>query len=217
MSAFDDLKKKNMATYQRWMSDIAGLPRSDYEIYVPLDSRSVKRAGAFARKHGLKGKTVVGINPGAGRRWKFKKWTDAGYVKLINRLHSRGVKVLLLGGSDEKELIAKLVKNSKGKAVSAGTDNTLLDFFALINLCDIVVTGDTLALHAALGLKKKALAIFGPTASAEIEMYGRGTKVITPAKCRCCYLQNCDVRPDCMKLVSPEKVIEAVESLILKI
>ena len=256
MSAFDDLKKKNKFTYQYWMSKITGLPKSGYEIYTPLDKASLRRAAAFAKKHGLTGKSVVGINPGAGGRWKFKKWTDSGYLKLIKMLHSlgvnpvrdtqtelsdmscdnqmnqnisgraiesssrqggaisNGVKVLLLGGPEEKGLIAKLMKSSKGKAINAGTDNSLLDFFALINLCGVVVTGDTMTLHAALGLKKKVVALFGPTSSAEIKMYGRGTKITTPAKCACCYLPDCDVRPDCMKQIKPEEVFRAVKKYI---
>jgi len=157
---------------------------------------------------------VVGVNPGAGKRWKFKKWTDSGYLKLIEALSSRGIKVLLLGGADEKELINMLAEKSKGRAVSAGTDNSLLDFFALVNLCDIVVSGDTLALHTALGLKKNAVAIFGPTSAAEIEMYGRGAKVVTPAGCACCYLTDCSVRPDCMTQVTFERVMNAVKKYL---
>jgi heptosyltransferase-2 len=210
MSAFDEPKKKNKRTYQYWMSKTIGLPRSDYEIFTPLVPASLAKAKAFQKKNKLSGNIVVGINPGAGGRWKYKKWTDSGYVKLIDKIHSLRAKVLLLGGNDEKELIAKLLKASKGKAISAGTDNSLLDFFALLNLCDIVVTGDTLALHAALGLKKNAVAIFGPTSSAEIEMYSRGTKVVTPAKCACCYLPDCNVSPDCMTLIKPEIVFGAV-------
>jgi ADP-heptose:LPS heptosyltransferase len=214
MSAFDDLKKKNKNTYQYWMSKIAGIDKADDEIYIPLEPSSVIKSLLFKKKHKLEGNIVVGINPGAGNRWKYKKWNDSGFLKLINALNTLGIKILLLGGTDEKELIDMLVKKSKGKAVSAGTDNSLLDFFALVNLCDIVVSGDTLALHAALGLKKNAVAVFGPTSSAEIEMYGRGAKIVTPAKCACCYLTDCAVRPDCMTLVTFESVMKAVEKYL---
>ena len=216
MSAFDDLKKMNEHTYQHWMSKITGLAADNYEIYTPLVPASRKKAAAFAAKNRLAGKRVVGINPGAGGRWRFKKWTDRGYLKLIADLNASGVKVILLGGPEEKELIAKLIRASKGKAVSAGTDNSLPDFFALLNLCDVVVTGDTLALHAALGLKKKVIALFGPTSSSEIEMYGRGAKIVTPAGCACCYLPDCAVRPDCMSLISPRSVLDAVKKYLWK-
>ncbi|MBN1824303.1 MAG: glycosyltransferase family 9 protein [Endomicrobiales bacterium] len=216
MSAFDDKKKANRKTYQYWMSRIAGLPKSDYPICTPLSRTSRKKARAFARRHALKGKKVIGINPGAGRRWKHKKWTDKGYVKLIDHLHSKGYKVLLFGGPEEAGLVKKLISTARGKAVSAGTHNSIPDFFALLNLCDLVVTGDTLALHAALGLGKKVLAFFGPTSAPEIEMYGLGKKIVSPAKCVCCYLPRCGVKPDCMKRISPQTVIKAAEKLLKK-
>jgi heptosyltransferase-2 len=214
MSASDAVKKANDRTYQYWMASIVGLPRADYEIYTPLKKESVAKARAFARAHKLEGGSVVGINPGAGKRWRLKKWTDAGYDAIIKRLLRRGDKVLLLGGPEEKELIARLVRRSGGKAVSAGTQNSLPDFFALLNLCDVLICGDTLAMHAALGLKKNVVAIFGPTSSAEIELYGRGVKVISPAACACCYRPECGVSPDCMRLIPPEAVWTAIEEVL---
>jgi len=211
MSALDDKKKANIRTYQYWMANITGLPRADYEIYTPLAKQSVATAAVFARQNRLRGKIVVGINPGAGNRWRLKKWTDEGYAEIIRRLIKRGNKVLLLGGPEEKGLIAKLVRRSGGKAISTGTQNSLHDFFAFLNLCDTLVAGDTLAMHAALGLKKKVVAIFGPTSSVEIEMYGRGEKVVSPASCACCYRPSCTVQPDCMQLIHPDAVWSAIE------
>lgn len=214
MSAFDDAKKKNKRTYQYWMSKICGLRRPDYEIHTPLYRPSMKKAAAFAKKHGLANKTVIGINPGAGKRWKLKKWTDAGFVSVIKTLSAKGYKVVLFGGSDEAGLVNSLVRRSGGKAVSAGTNHSIPDFFALLNLCDLLITGDTLALHAALGLGKKTVCIVGPTSAAELEMYGRGIKVATPKSCACCYLQVCGKKPNCMEMIKPESVLKAVNTLL---
>lgn len=211
MSAFDDMKKANRKTYQYWMSKIVGLPQDDYEIYVPLLAAAKEKAAHFAKKNELDGHVVVGINPGAGKRWRLKKWTDDGFVELIKRLDSRGFKVMLLGGPEERDLLAGYMKKMRGRAVNAGCDNTIPDFFALLNLCDVVVTGDTMAMHAALGLKKNVVAIFGPTSAAEIELYGRGTKVVSPASCACCYQPECLVSPDCMEQIPFETVMSALE------
>ena len=214
MSGSDDLKKKNRNTYQYWMSKIIGLKRPDYEIFVPLSRGSLAKAKKFAQQHGLKNKTVVGINPGAGKRWKMKKWTNSGYIKIINALAAQKVKVLLFGGPQEKELIEYLVKKTGRKALSTGVDNSIKDFFAFLNLCDTVLCCDTLALHAALGLKKKVVAIFGPTSAAEIEMYKRGIKIVSPVKCSCCYRQDCGFSPNCMQSIPPSVVWSALKKLI---
>ena len=53
--------------------------------------------------------------------------------------------------------------------------------------------------------------MFGPTSSAEIELYGRGEKIVPPGlDCLCCYLPVCDVSPHCQALIEPQTVVEAV-------
>jgi heptosyltransferase-2 len=60
--------------------------------------------------------------------------------------------------------------------------------------------------------KVPAVVLFGPTSSAEIELYDRGTKVLPEGlDCLCCYLPRCDKQPYCMQLITPEAVAEAVE------
>ncbi|MFC1501233.1 glycosyltransferase family 9 protein [Elusimicrobiota bacterium] len=214
MSSFDDVKKSNKNTYQYWMSKIVGLPKDNYEIFTPLNKKSLEKAKRFAKSKKIQNDYLVGINPGAGGRWKYKKWTNKGYVEIIKKLSDQKIKVLLFGGPEEKDLIEYLLKKSNNKAISTGTDNSLPDFFSLLNLCNVVITGDTLSLHAALGLKKKVLSVFGPTSANEIELYNRGVKVVTPAKCRCCYLPFCNVSPNCMDLISTQMVWSALSTLI---
>jgi heptosyltransferase-2 len=208
MSSFDDVKKANKKTYQFHMSKIVGLPKDNYEIFTVLNKDSVEKAQQFASRYNLKGKVVVGINPGAGRRWQLKKWTTSGYLAIIKNITSTGGKVLLFGGNGEEELIEEIIHKSGGKAINTGI-NSIPDFFALLNLCDVVITGDTLALHAALGLKKSVVAIFGPTSANEIEMYARGIKVETPASCSCCYITECKRKPTCMEQIPYSSVWNA--------
>jgi len=122
--------------------------------------------------------------------------------------------VLIFGGEEEKDIIECLVEKSKVSLINTGCNNSIHDFFALLNLCDFVVTADTLALHAALGLKKKVVALFGPTSSAEIETYDRGLKIKTSLQCYCCYKRRCSVYPACMEAIKPEMVFEAIKELL---
>ena len=47
-----------------------------------------------------------------------------------------------------------------------------------MNACDIVVSGDSLGMHMAIGLKKWVVAWFGPTCHQEIDLYDRGAKFL---------------------------------------
>ena len=215
MSAYDELKKANDKTYQHWMSKITELPKDNYEIIVPLHDLSVEKALYFLKINGIKtDKKIIGINPGAGKRWKMKKWRTDGFIALAKYFSLKGHIILLLGGNDDIEEI-NIIMNEKIKNVySTGTNNSIPDFFAMINLCDIVVCGDTMALHAAAGLKKNVVALFGPTSLAEIEMYGRGVKLQSDKECICCYRQECAINENCMDLISNKEVIDAVEKYL---
>ena len=80
----------------------------------------------------------------------------------------------------------------------------------MVGLCGVVVTGDTMALHVAAGLGKRVVALFGPTSAAEIDLYGRGTKIVTALDCACCYRRGCDVKPHCMDVIEVSEVFAAV-------
>jgi heptosyltransferase-2 len=56
--------------------------------------------------------------------------------------------------------------------------------------------------------------LFGSTCPQEIELYGRGEKIVTPAECHPCYLRSCDVSPSCQELIPPERVLDAVRRVL---
>jgi heptosyltransferase-2 len=105
-----------------------------------------------------------------------------------------------------------LLEQTSGRVIDTGCDNTIRRFGALLSLCQLVVTGDTLALHLALGLGKKVVALFGTTSSVEIDLYGRGKKVYPDIDCLGCYKKDCQVSPNCMELIKPTQVLEAIGS-----
>lgn len=214
MGIFDDLKRKNKRTYQEIMLEIAGISTRNYDIIVSLSSEEKQFGKLFAKKHKIGGSSpVLGLNTGAGGRWPLKKWTREGYLELIKRLHEElGARVLLFGGEAEKERNKWLAEKSSSPVIDTGSTNTLRQFFALLDLCDFIVAGDTLASHAALGLKKKVVLLFGPTSASEIDLYGMGEKVVAPIDCVGCYRQDCDRKPTCMDLITVDMVFNAIKS-----
>ncbi len=216
MSVFDDEKKENRQTYQTIIREIAGLSPPNGEIVVKLSPAELEFARNFEDTRSLKeGSLRIGLNTGGGGRWEFKKWTRKGTVELARLCADRlDAEVLLYGGPKEEERNDWILSRATDEIIDAGCRNSLREFFALLNLCDVLVTSDTLALHAALGLGKKVVALFGPTSASEIDLYGRGEKVVSPVPCQCCYLPTCRVKPSCMESITPKTVFKAVRKLI---
>ncbi|MBI5326870.1 MAG: glycosyltransferase family 9 protein [Deltaproteobacteria bacterium] len=217
MGLFDDMKKANTRTYQEIVFAILGLKTKNREIILNLSDKEKRFAQEFARKNALQsGEMRIGLNTGAGRRWEKKQWTEEGFSRLIELMNKNipNSRILLYGGPEEKERNARLKKKHGGPLIDTGCENTIREFFSLVDLADIFVTGDTLALHAVTALRKKVVALFGPTSHAEIDLYGRGRKIYADINCLCCYKQTCDISPSCMEQITAEMVFNAVKGLL---
>lgn len=218
MGAFDQNKKANTRSYQDLMLDICGLAGAGKEIVLNLSEVEQEFAKTFAAEHSLSvGTTKVGLNTGAGPRWQYKKWTLEGFEALIKiLLQKTDATIILYGGPFEKERNEYLRGLAPERIVDTGTANSLRQFFSLILLSDLFITGDTMALHAAVALKRKVLATFGPTSAAEIDSYGgRVIKVQADLPCLVCYKPRCDFEPNCMNSISPERIFSIIQPLLV--
>jgi len=226
LSHNDVLKKKNKKTYQEHILNIISdgkekyIEPNKYKILVKLNNEEIEFSEKFKKLHKISDKNIIiGINTSGGTTWQKKSWSIENTVKLIKLLTKKlNCKILLFGGKKEQErnkIIIEKIKNEN--LIDTGTDNSLREFIALLNLCDIVVTVDTLSLHIALGLNKKVVALFGPTSSNEIEMYNCGVKISSSINCCVCYKRMCDKKLDCMSLITPEKVYKVVKNTFYKI
>jgi heptosyltransferase-2 len=214
MGAFDDLKKKNTRSFQDLMLDICRLQPRNKDIVVELSEEELKFAHSFVERYGLDHQSLkIGMNTGASDRWQFKQWTIEGFEKLIKLLlEQTDATILLYGGPSEKERNERLSKLHPKRVVNTGIDNSLRQFFALVTLSDVFLTGDTLALHVATALKKKVIALFGPTSAAEIDSYnGQVVKVQANLDCLVCYKPRCDFNPNCMNSITPEQIFSLIK------
>ena len=210
---FDDIKRAGTSTYQDVMLGILGLAGAEHDYVLHLDDRELAAGRRHLERLGVDwGRPLVGVNTGAGGRWELKQWREDGFVELMRSLSAeRGVQFVLLGGPGERERNQRLATAVGAAVLDPGCDNPVRHFAALVDACDVVVTGDTLAMHIALARGRRLVVLFGPTSAPEIELYGRGSKVLPDMTCLSCYKMQCDFVPNCMDLISVAMVREAVE------
>lgn len=208
----DDLKfRGNTKTYQEIAAEAAEVDyRRDEYIYA-LPEGAENKAARFVRKHRLpRARLNIGLNTGAGSKFETKQWPAGNFLRLIELLsRTRQANIFLLGGPRERAFNASLERRARGRAYSTGTDNSLTEFGGFLSLMDIVVCSDTLAMHMAIGLKKKVIALFGPTSPVEIDLYDRGEKLWAGAACAPCFKQACD-DGSCMRDITAEAVFAAM-------
>ncbi len=204
----------NRRTYPDLLAEAIRIPYDPAldDYHLDISEKDREEARRILIQQGLEpGRPVVGINSGAGGVFVNKDWTFFGYLDLIRELDREKIPVVLLGGDRESRRVSELHRTLKSSYVKdVGTQHSLGVFAALAERCRVIVTGDTLGMHVGLAVGSRVIAIFGSTQPHEIEMFGRGEKVVTPIECAPCYRRSCDIHPSCMERIRPETVMDAV-------
>lgn len=203
----------NQKVYPEIFCETAELSYEGEPYMLVLPDSSIHYAEEFMAGLAPEG-PVVGLNVGAGRVFANKAWTPDGLAGLARWIRDElGGTAVVLGGPEDRAAAERVLELAEGSAVDGGT-HEVLDFAAIVGMQDAVVTGDTLALHVAVALGVPTVALFGPSAPQEIELYGRGAKVVTPLDCSPCYLRSCEKHPSCMEAIDVDAVSQALKGVM---
>jgi heptosyltransferase-2 len=154
---------------------------------------------------------VVGFNTGCSVLYPNKKMTIDQHVTLIERLFGRpGIRLLLLGGPEDTERNAEIVRRVGGKVFSTPTTEGVRRGLCYVSLCDLVISGDSFGMHAAIGLKKHVIVWFGVSCQQEIELYGRGLKLVPKLHCSPCWKQQCPYGLECIAMIDLDTIVAEV-------
>lgn len=136
----------------------------------------------------------IGFNYLVGNKWPLKGW-PMEFWKELERLISKQHSVSWQQGQDDME-----------------------EYFEWINSCRLLITNDSFGMHIAMALKKKFIAIFGPTHCQENCLYSLGT-AFYPKDFQCdlfpCRESRCPHFKDgCITLATPEMVWDTARELL---
>ncbi|MFH1759747.1 MAG: glycosyltransferase family 9 protein [bacterium] len=210
--------KKNNKTGQEILADTAGVPYKGDEYVLCLTKEEQDFCKNQLNKLKIRqGHKVIGINTGCSDLYPNKCLTMKQQINLIRELNKSfpKAKILLLGGPEDTKRNAQ-IKKSCGKIVTqTPTREGVRKGLLYINLCDVVITGDSLGMHMAIALKKYVIAWFGLTCAAEIDLYSRGFKIISDSPCSPCWKRLCDQESViCRDSINPDEFIYAVNEFM---
>lgn len=210
-----DQKKffSNQKTEQQLMHealDLGPYKRDEYQIRL-----SEYEMNEVARRRELwspKNRPIIGINTGCSPQLPAKKLTVEGHRALIIKLQAdmrfAEMPIVLLGGPEDTARNQEIARGLQ--VISSPTEMGLRDGLCSVAACDLVMTGDSLGMHMAIGLKKWVVAWFGPTCSQEIDLYSRGAKILTKASCSPCWKRVCSKPLMCYDQVELDEAIQAL-------
>lgn len=155
---------------------------------------------------------IVGFNTGCSLLYPNKKMTIEQHLALIEKLHGvEGVKLVLVGGPEDTERNAEIASRSDNKVLNTPTTEGLRRGLCYENICDVIISGDSFGMHAAIALRKHVLVWFGVSCWTEIDLYERGEKFIPYGLfCSPCWKRECPYNLECIQMIDLDAIAAAV-------
>lgn len=159
---------------------------------------------------------VVGFNTGCSDVYPNKKMTVDQHVQLIESLKGLdGVKLVLVGGPEDTVRNAEIERRTRGHVLPTPTTDGVRKGLCYENICDVVITGDSFGMHAAIALKKYVIAWFGMTCWTEIDLFDRGVKVIPEGlECAPCWKRECPYGLECIAMIDQRRIVEETRKYV---
>jgi heptosyltransferase II len=196
---------------------VIGIDTINKETLVSVTEEGENFARNYFESHGIgKEERLTAIHPGS--RQSHIRWSPKGFAKVADILSRRfGMKILILGGQGEQEIIRN-VRSHMSTIPLQAEGISLTQLVSLIKRCSLFIGNSTGPMHIAAALQVPVVAIFGcvhPLDSyQEWGPFGSGHTVVSKyLDCPSCHPSDCKTY-ECMRLISPEEVIEAAEQAL---
>lgn len=188
----------------------------DLVLRVPDEARL---SGILAERGLKRARPLIVVHPGCSMPARTYPWEM--YAEVVNMLvEQAGAHVALTGAPNERPLVERIIASLRPRAranvLNFAGALPFPEFCALIETANLTVTNNTGPMHIAAALKCPVVALFaltnppeqwGPWHVAHRQLYHE-------VACRLCYCRVCPYGHECLRLVSPEMVLEAARELL---
>ncbi|MCW8811579.1 MAG: glycosyltransferase family 9 protein [Ignavibacteriaceae bacterium] len=215
----DNLKfKVNKRTGQDYLAETFELEYKRDEYILELTDEAKKFIEKYRKRKKLVTRDkIVGFNTGCSELYPNKKMRIDQHVYLIKKLLKKKYKIVLLGGPEDTERNQNIYSHFKGKIINTPTNEGLRKGICYESIPDVIITGDSLGMHIAIGLKKFVIAWFGVSCWTEIDLYDRGVKLFHEELfCSPCWKKSCPYNLECIKMIDLDRIISAVDKYYSK-
>jgi heptosyltransferase-2 len=149
-----------------------------------------------------------------------KRWPANNFTKVSEYWLDSGGTIAMLGTGKEKEIGDEVIKGlPPEKAVNLAGATDLQELMLLIQNASLCIANDSGVMHLAAALGCKGIAIFGSTDPTATSPITDGWKIMfEKQECAPCFTRQCPLPENkykCLKAITPEKVIEAINSFEL--
>lgn len=192
-----------------------GMDTDDRHLVLSVPEHARSQAERIISEIAPPGSPVVVLHPGCSMPARTYPWEMYAEVAdlLVERL---GATVLLTGAESERELVERIQSRMRFAATSLAGDVTFPVLCALIDRADVTITNNTGPMHVAAAVGTPVVALFALTNPPE--QWGPWMvpyrQLYHDVPCRICYSRVCPFEHECLRLVTPDVVVDAAVDLL---
>jgi lipopolysaccharide heptosyltransferase II len=159
---------------------------------------------------------IVALNCSVGAARPSRNWFPERFAELADRLiREQGVRVVFVGGREDRDLVAGVLSVMTEKAVSVAGELDLAATAALLKRCSCLVSSDTGPLHLATSVQTRVVGLYGSTDPRRTGPIGNHRVLQAGISCVPCNKKCCPLPlRQCMSAITVDDVLAAVKDLI---
>jgi exopolysaccharide biosynthesis WecB/TagA/CpsF family protein len=204
---------RHQAQYWLDLVGVLGAPTT------PRAAQVARESDPLPPKQGLR----IVIHPGSGGYSLARRWDVVGFARVADQLATaHDAEIVLVGSANDGGEAIRAQMKTRVHDLTGKT--TLPQLAAVLQAADLFIGADSGVMHLAAAVGTPVAAIFGPSNADAWSPWSPGGRVrilrSAPPCSPCMYVehsiglrQGCAART-CMKMVTPEQVIAAVEQLL---
>lgn len=203
---------------RRLVASVFRVPDRASALLLEIPEPSRREAAALV---GTARRPLVAVHVSGGR--PVKQWAPERFAAVARTLvETRGATIVLTGAQGDKALVGTVLSHlPPDRVIDATNVSGLLAVAAILECCDLMITGDTGPMHLAAAVGTPIVAVFGPSDPRRYAPRGRHDRIVRVdlpcAPCNRIRLPpaRCTGRtPDCLALVTPDRVVDAAVAIL---
>src|SRR5262249_39971377 len=150
-----------------------------------------------------------------GSTWESRLWFADRYAAVIDALDGRGLDAVLVGGTDVGELAAATRHRSAHPPLDLTAHTTLRESYGILARARLAIAPDSGPMHPAAAAGTPVVSLWGATPAARSAPAGSQDLVLVGrVPCTPCYLRRCPIGRQCMRAITPERVMAQVARIL---
>ncbi|MFL5659078.1 MAG: glycosyltransferase family 9 protein [Ktedonobacteraceae bacterium] len=207
------------------LAELLGCRNLDAKLEFPLFNEDRGEAARLLRRFPRANRPWIGLH--AGAKLPVRRWPVEYFARVADHFAQRfNAQIILTGSPVEESTVRALAERMESYPGSSHTtqplsvvgQTSLGGLAALISELDLFISNDTGPAHIANAVDTPSVTIFGPADPRRWAALDQSRHPIVwqPVACSPCEHRECPIDHRCLRWISPERVIEVGEELLLK-